>query len=74
MSVPLEVELGPIEKLIVLPLITDIFLDGLFIDTDRGDEVSPAPEGFLSDGTFSGEQIVHPASTFAFEEAHDVGN
>ena len=64
-----------IEELIVLPLILDIFLDDVFIDSDCTDEVASTPETFLLNSmALFGEEIVHTDCTLSFEEPHDMSN
>lgn len=43
----MKIELGSVEELILLPLVLDVLLNDLLINTHRGDEVPSRPEGFL---------------------------
>lgn len=72
---PSEIHRLTIEELIVLPLILDVLLDDVFIDSNCADEVASTPETFLLNSmALFGEQIVHTDCTLTFEKSHDVGN
>lgn len=70
----MEVELVAIEELVVLPLILHVLADRVFVQTDRGDEVSSAPEALLGEGALSGEGIVDSDGALPLEEAHGIGD
>ena len=62
-------------SLVILILISHVVSDHLFIDSYRGDEVSPAPEVLLLGWCLPvGEFKVGPDGTLPFQEAHDIGH
>ncbi len=70
----MEIKLVTIKELIFLPLILYVLADSVFIETDRGDEVSSAPEALLSESAFFGEQIVSSDGTLPLEKSHGIGH
>jgi len=67
--------LWTVEELIVLPLVLDVFADGIGILTDGAHEVSARPEGFLGTSLLAlGTLLMDADSAFPFEESHDMGD
>lgn len=71
----MEIHCRSVEELIILPLVLDVLLDGLFIDANGADEVSSRPEALFANGSsLLGKRVMGLDGAFALEEPHDMGN